>query len=111
MPDIIIVGGRVFDGTGAAPRDATVLIRDDRIAAVAEGDVQADPDAERIDARGAFVMPGMIDCHVHLCSTAAANYELQRLTDLLPLQAMRGLANAKKMLQAGFTTVRDLSSP
>ena len=111
LPDITIVGGRVFDGTGAATRDATVLIRDGTIASVAEGDVQADPSAERIDARGAFVMPGLIDCHVHLCSTATATYELQRLKDLLPLQAMRGLANAQKMLQAGFTTVRDLSAP
>ncbi len=110
MPDIIIVGGRVFDGTGPTTRDASILIRDGKISSVAEGDVRADPSAERIDARGAFVMPGMIDCHVHLCSTAAANYELQRLKDLLPLQAMRGLANAQKMLQAGFTTVRDLSA-
>ena len=111
MPDIIIVGGRVFDGTGAAPRDATLVIRDGKIASISDGDLQADPSAETIDANGGFVMPGLIDCHVHLCSTASANYELQRLKDLLPLQAMRGLANARKMLQAGFTTVRDLSAP
>jgi imidazolonepropionase-like amidohydrolase len=55
-------------------------------------------------------MPGMIDCHVHLSSSGAANYELQRLKDLLPLQALRGAANARTMLMAGFTTVRDLSS-
>ncbi|MDP8921316.1 MAG: amidohydrolase family protein, partial [Chloroflexota bacterium] len=111
MPDLIIGGGRVFDGTGAQAHDATVLIRDGKIASVTTGDVQAGPSAERIDAGGGFVMPGLIDCHVHLCSTAAPNYELQRLKDLLPLQALRGLANAQAMLQAGFTTVRDLSAP
>jgi imidazolonepropionase-like amidohydrolase len=56
-------------------------------------------------------MPGLIDCHVHLTSSGAANYELQRLKDLLPLQALRGAANARTMLLAGFTTVRDLSAP
>jgi imidazolonepropionase-like amidohydrolase len=111
VPDIIVVGGRVFDGTGSDPRQATLVIRDGKIASVAEGEAPADPSATRIDAAGKLVMPGMIDCHVHLCSTAAANYELQRLKDLLPLQAMRGLANAQKMLRAGFTTVRDLSAP
>jgi imidazolonepropionase-like amidohydrolase len=58
-----------------------------------------------------MVMPGLIDCHVHLTSTGEANYELQRLKDLLPLQALRGANSARKMLMAGFTTVRDLSAP
>src|SRR3712207_1465090 len=58
-----------------------------------------------------FVMPGMIDCHVHLTSSAAPNFELQRLKDLVQLQALRGAANARAILEAGFTTVRDLSAP
>ena len=58
-----------------------------------------------------FVMPGMIDCHVHLTSSGAANYELQRLKDLIPLTTLRGAASAQMMLMAGFTTVRDLSAP
>ncbi|MCC6173828.1 MAG: amidohydrolase family protein [Chloroflexi bacterium] len=110
MQDIAIVGGSLFDGTGAAPRQETILISDGKIAALGDA---AEPAGGtlRIDANGAFVMPGMIDCHVHLTSTAAANYELQRLKDLLPLQTLRGAANARTILRAGFTTVRDLSAP
>src|SRR4051812_3546633 len=112
VADVVIAGGRVWDGTGSAPRAADVLLRDGMIAAVGNGggrDVSSD--ATRIDATGKLVMPGLIDCHVHLTSVGAANYELQRLKDLLPLQALRGAANARTMLMAGFTTVRDLSAP
>jgi imidazolonepropionase-like amidohydrolase len=111
VAEVVIVGGRVWDGTGAAPRVADLVLRDGTIAEVAEGGKsKSAADATRIDAAGKFVMPGMIDCHVHLTSNGAANYELQRLKDLLPLQALRGAANARTMLMAGFTTVRDLSS-
>ncbi|MGE3269042.1 MAG: amidohydrolase family protein [Chloroflexota bacterium] len=111
MADVVIVGGRVWDGTGADARQATVVVRDGRIVAVQAPGAALPSDATRIDADGGFVMPGMIDSHVHLPSSGAANYELQRLKDLLPLQALQGAANARTMLMAGFTTVRDLSSP
>ena len=111
MSNLVIVGGRVWDGTGADLRPATVVVRDDRIVAVQPPSAALPAEATRIDADGGFVMPGLIDCHVHLSSSGAANYELQRLKDLLPLQALRGAANARTMLMAGFTTVRDLSAP
>jgi len=110
VAELVIVGGRVWDGTGAAPRVADLVVRDGKIASVGAG-ASASSDAVRIDAAGRFVMPGMIDCHVHLTSNSAANYELQRLKDLLGLQTLRGAANARTMLMAGFTTVRDLSAP
>ncbi len=112
MSDLIIANGSVFDGTGAPPRDAAIHIRDGRIAAVGPRDrLDAPPDAPVLDAAGRFVMPGMIDCHVHLTSSGAADSELRRLKDLIPLQALRGAANAAAILRAGFTTVRDLSAP
>ncbi|MFN8522707.1 MAG: amidohydrolase family protein [Chloroflexota bacterium] len=112
MPELLIAGGRVFDGTGAAPRAADVLVRDGRIASVgAPGSVAAADGAARINATGKLVLPGLIDCHVHLTSTSEANAELRRLKDTIPLQALRGADNARKMLMAGFTTVRDLSAP
>lgn len=110
MTELAIVGGRVWDGTGSDPRPATVLVRDGRVAGVQAPDASLPADAATIDTDGGFVMPGMIDCHVHTTSSGAANYELQRLKDLLPLQALRGAANARTMLMAGFTTVRDLSA-
>ncbi len=112
MTELVIEGGRVWDGTGAGPRVTDLLIRDGSIVDLAQGCANTvTVDAERIDGSGLFVMPGMIDCHVHLTSSSAANSELQRLKDLIPLQALRGAANAQKMLMAGFTTVRDLSAP
>jgi imidazolonepropionase-like amidohydrolase len=110
VTDLAIVGGRVWDGTGSDPRPGTVLVRDGRIAGIESPGATLPAGATRLDAAGGLVMPGMIDCHVHLTSSGAANYELQRLKDLLPLQALRGAANARTMLMAGFTTVRDLSS-
>ena len=111
MSELAIVGGRVWDGTGADPRPGTVVVRDGRIVGVQARDATLPADAARIDAAGGFVMPGLIDSHVHLTSSGAANSELQRLKDLIPLQALRGAANARTMLMAGFTTVRDLSAP
>ncbi len=63
---LAIVGGRVWDGTGSPPRDdTTVLIEGDRIAAVGTG-LPIPETAERIDASGKTVMPGLIDMHVHV---------------------------------------------
>jgi N-acyl-D-aspartate/D-glutamate deacylase len=60
--ELVIRGGTVFDGTGAPPRTADVGIRDGKVAAIAPGL----PDGARtIDARGRWVMPGLIDVHTH----------------------------------------------
>jgi imidazolonepropionase-like amidohydrolase len=88
-----------------------VVVRDGRITTIQAPGATLPADATRIDADGGLVMPGLIDCHVHLTSPGEANYELQRLKDLLPLQALRGAHAARTMLLAGFTTVRDLSAP
>jgi N-acyl-D-amino-acid deacylase len=57
--DIVIVGGTVFDGTGAEPRVADVGIRGDRVVAI--GDLAAAPAKRRIDAKGLAVAPGFIN--------------------------------------------------
>lgn len=62
MYDTIIRGGLVYDGTGAAPIEADVAIRGDRIAAVGRIPERA---ARELDARGKIVIPGFIDPHVH----------------------------------------------
>ena len=62
---LALVGGNVWDATRAEPASATVLIKGERIAAVGP-DVAVPDDAERIDAAGRTVMPGLIDMHVHV---------------------------------------------
>ncbi|MGH2491993.1 MAG: amidohydrolase family protein, partial [Candidatus Limnocylindria bacterium] len=67
MSQLVIDNVRVIDGTGAPPIEgARVIVRDDRIAAVGPAaQTPAPSDAERIDASGRTVVPGLIDVHVH----------------------------------------------
>src|ERR1700740_470333 len=60
--DVVIRGGTVFDGTGAAPIAADAGIRDGKVTAIAQGL----PEGTRtVDAHGQWVMPGLIDVHTH----------------------------------------------
>jgi imidazolonepropionase-like amidohydrolase len=62
---LLIQNARLIDGTGAAPRSGVgILLRDGSIAAV--GEDLAPRDVPVLDARGATVLPGLIDAHVHL---------------------------------------------
>jgi imidazolonepropionase-like amidohydrolase len=93
-------------------RNGVVSIEGERITAV--GPASAVPTSGRdvsvIDAAGHFVMPGMLDCHVHLLSSGAADYATRGLKELLPYTAIRGAANAKILLNMGYTTVRDVGA-
>ena len=112
MSLVQIVGGTVFDAIhGEVIRNGVVCIENDRITAVGPASTIATGgrDAQVIDAAGQFVMPGMIDCHVHLLSSGAADYATRGLKEL-PYTAIRGAANAKIMLDMGFTTVRDVGA-
>ena len=63
MADLVIRGGTVVDGTGAAPREADVVIEGDRVTAIGTYD---GPAREVIDAKGLLVTPGFVDIHTHL---------------------------------------------
>jgi imidazolonepropionase-like amidohydrolase len=108
-----IVGGTVFDAIhGELIRNGVVYIEDDRIKAVGPASAMATGgrDVQVIDAGGQFVMPGMMDCHVHLLSSGAPDYAIRGLKELLPYTAIRGAANAKILLDMGYTTVRDVGA-
>ena len=64
--DLLIVGGRVIDGTGAAAFRADVAVRDGRIVTVARGGLARDAAKQVIDATGLIIAPGFIDLHAHL---------------------------------------------
>ncbi|HZU75696.1 MAG TPA: amidohydrolase family protein, partial [Dehalococcoidia bacterium] len=100
-----ITGATLIDGTGRDPiSGATILVEENRIAA-AGCDVDVPRDATVLDAQGMTVMPGMIDCHVHLASTPKSLQ--QRLLTPYSFTIAEALANAKLTLESGFTTVRD----
>jgi imidazolonepropionase-like amidohydrolase len=58
-----------------------------------------------------YVLPGLIDCHTHLSSRADSYDDIRSFTDTPYDAAIAGVVNAKKTLEAGFTTVRDVGSP
>ena len=106
---VAVQAGRLLDRPGQAPRgQSTVLIRNGKVEAVRDGFVA--PDGARvIDLRDRFVLPGLIDSHVHLDSDRAGiESQLAAVTDNPADQAYEAAMNAKKTLLAGFTTVRNL---
>ncbi len=98
--------GTLIDGTGADPiRGATLVFENDTITAVdRSGGVPNG--AEVIDAGHLTVMPGLIDCHVHLGSSASWGIQ-ERLLTPWSLLIAHALNNARITLEAGFTSVRD----
>ena len=111
---IVVHAGRLLDRPGERPRGPTTLvIRDGRVAELRDGFVDpaalALPGAEVVDLRSHFVLPGLIDSHVHLVSDSggiAAQLEMVQLSPAA--RAYDALVNARKTLAAGFTTVRNL---
>jgi imidazolonepropionase-like amidohydrolase len=112
-PVTVIHAGRLLDRPGRAPRGASTLtVRGGKITEVRDGHVAAPAGATLIDLSDRFVLPGLIDSHVHLDSDRAGNEGLLAgFTESPQLGAYETLWNAKKTLQAGFTTVRNLGDP
>ncbi|HEV7234513.1 MAG TPA: amidohydrolase family protein, partial [Sphingorhabdus sp.] len=109
-PVTVIHAGKLLDRPGSAPRGpSTIVVRDGKVAEVLNGHQPAPDGATLIDLKDEFVLPGLIDSHVHLDSDAGGNAALvERVTDSPARAAFRAAANAKKTLMAGFTTVRNL---
>lgn len=87
-----------------------VFITDGRITSVADArTVKWGKDVKHIDLSGQTILPGLIDMHVHLDSNPLyGGYSGLRFTDAF--WAVQGVANARAMLEAGFTTVRNVGS-
>lgn len=114
-PTALIHAGHLLDRPGSQPRSsATVLVRDGRIAEVRDGfvDPQDFPGAHVIDMRAYFVLPGLIDSHVHFNGTESGKGALlERLSKDTAFFAYQAATLARLTLDAGFTTVRVLGNP
>jgi len=107
---LAIVNGTVIDGTGSAPqKNAVIVIEGQRIAAVGPAGKVAVPDgAQVIDAKGKFLIPGLMDANVHLFGSIgdlALLYKYEGRYDELILEA------AQIALKTGQTTVYDTWGP
>ena len=103
-----VLAGRLFDATSESyKQNVAIRIENDRIAAVG---VQVPAGAEVIDLSQLTVLPGLIDCHVHLQSRSDHFEEIYEFKESLPQQAMVAVIHARRTLEAGFTTVRDVGS-
>jgi imidazolonepropionase-like amidohydrolase len=103
---------RVFDGVNAQPHEGwSVLIDRDRIAA-AGPNIAAPAGARTLDLPGATLMPGMIEGHSHLFLHPYNEtlWDDQVLHEPLALRTARAVVSARKTLEAGFTTERDLGT-
>ena len=110
----LIHAGELLVVPGDAPsRNMTIVIEDDRISAIEDGFMDAssvDGGATVIDLRDYFVLPGLMDMHVHLQGQMGPERDRDALRMSDQLMQMRSIHYAMKTLEAGFTTVRDVGS-
>jgi imidazolonepropionase-like amidohydrolase len=103
----------VVDGTGAPPqRDHWVLVDAGRIVAIGPEPAADGLDGQpsrltEIDGDGYSLLPGLINCHVHICNDGSANILRQVEEDTVPVASVRAARNLEVALRAGITTVRD----
>ena len=95
---------------GVVQRDKTLVIRGNQVVEVRDGFVGDASQGKVVDLRQAFVLPGLIDSHVHLTSQQNPNARLEEVTLSDADQAMVGARYARRTLMAGFTTVADLGA-
>ncbi len=106
----VIHAGRLLDKPGTPPRgNATIVIAGGKIVSVSDGFTAPPAGVRVIDLRDRFVLPGLIDSHVHLVSDAGGVAGLVETVEDSPgTSAFRAEVNGMKTLRAGFTTVRNL---
>jgi len=116
----IRAGQLVDPATGTTARDQVILVEGGKIKAIGPA-VEIPPKARVIDLSNRTVLPGLFDVHTHLClgiRTQGGNGLNELLRSLLAAtaietdayRAIQGVANAREMLRAGFTTVRDVGN-
>jgi imidazolonepropionase-like amidohydrolase len=107
-----VIAGRWFDDSCGCLREKSIItITNERIVSVQKAtDTQLPAGEEVIDLADAIVLPGLIDCHTHLGMRADRYDELYDFKDSPFNHAFAAVVNARKTLEAGFTTVRDVGS-
>eukprot|EP01035_Chromulina_nebulosa_P016363 gene16363-21687_t len=108
-PTTFVQAGRVLidPASGKVETAKTLVIQGGKVVRIADGYV-AEPGGKVIDLKTSFVLPGLIDSHVHLTSENGPTSRLDAVTQSKSDRAMIGARHARRTLMAGFTTVADL---
>jgi imidazolonepropionase-like amidohydrolase len=107
MDTIVLTGAALIDGTGAEPvRGRAVVIEGGRIVQIV--DAARAPRGRPVDLAGCSLLPGLINCHVHLCFGGEPDPVRAIREEPHALTALKVLRRAQETLETGVTTVRDL---
>jgi imidazolonepropionase-like amidohydrolase len=111
---VIKAGRLVAPETGEVFADQVIFVEGERIAAVG-ADLPVPEGVRVVDLSRATVMPGLFDAHTHLCLNMqwrweAGDYLVHALNWRAGMRALTGAVHAREMLDAGFTTVRDVGN-
>ncbi len=109
---VVIRGGTLIDGRGREPlEDSTTVVEGKQIKQVGTGrDVETSNNVTVIDATGKTVMPGLIDAHMHLLGHRTENIAFEHIATPEGLMLLRAGQDARLLLEAGYTTVKDCGS-
>jgi imidazolonepropionase-like amidohydrolase len=109
---VVVRAGHVIDpGSGRVLENQIVIVKDDRIAEIGAG-LAIPAGAEVIDLSRSWVLPGLMDAHVHLTLGVGKGQDIfgDYLREGSPLRSLRGAHNARLVLEAGFTAVKDIGN-
>jgi len=111
---VAIRAGNLIDpATGTSSRNQTILVKEGKIVEVGPG-VRIPSDARVVDLSNSWVLPGLMDAHVHLTAGPAPGIPTPVITPYLSestsFRALRGLRHAREVLEAGFTAVKDIGN-
>lgn len=106
----VIKAARMFDGTSTTLiPNAVVIVEGNRIVAAGSG-LAIPAGADVVDLGDATILPGFIDCHVHMTFELTGDWANQAVRESASDAAIKATVYARRTLEAGFTTVRDLGS-
>lgn len=109
---IVIENTTLISGTGEEPReDVSIFIEGSRIKAIGRGEGRGlRQEVRTIHGEGMYVMPGLIDSHLHLLGMRSDDFVKEKFVVSEKLALLRAAEDVRELLESGFTTVRDCGS-